>query len=114
MTDDRTGHAGADAARLLLEESEQILRDLLEAVSSAADRTRRGELIGEADISGAIVALANTRTMVIQEIQSHDKRGELSEGVFSQDTHDFDAVRTLLGRQLDRIRNAAGTDEISE
>lgn len=106
MTDDSTGKTGADASRRLLEQSEQILRDLLAAFDTVSGRMRAAEAPLDSDISSAIVMLARTRTTVIQEIQTNDKRVQLSGGVISKKPHNFDAVRDDLGRRLDRIRDS--------
>lgn len=114
MTDDPTGQTGADASRRLLAQSEQILRDLMAAFETAAGRLRATDALPDTDISSAIVMLAKTRTTVIQEIQTNDKRDQLSGGVFSHKPHNFDAVRDELGRKLDRIRNATGAGDLPE
>ncbi|SMX24442.1 hypothetical protein [Boseongicola aestuarii] len=114
MTDDPIGKIGADASRQLLAQSEQILRDLMAAFETAAGRLRAKDAPLDTDISSAIVMLAKTRTTVIQEIQTNDKRVQLSGGVFSRKPHNFDSVRDELGRRLDRIRDARGTGDVSE
>lgn len=114
MTDDPIGQSDADASRRLLEQSERTLRELLDAVGAMTSRTRAGEALKDTDIAIAILSLANTRTMVIQEIQKYDKRGQLSGGDPTDGSHDFDAIRGLLGRQLDRIRKARGADGVLE
>lgn len=114
MTDDPTGKTGADASRLLLAQSEQILRELLAAFETAAGRLRTTDAPLDTDISSAILMLAKTRTTVIQEIQTNDKRVQLSSGVLSRKPHNFDTVRDELGRKLDRIRNAARAGRVSE
>ena len=114
MSDDPTGKTGADASRQLLAQSEQILRDLLAAFETAAGRMRTETAPLDTDISSAILMLAKTRTTVIQEIQTNDKRDQLSGGVVSQKPHNFDAVRDELGRQLNRIRDAKGAGNVPE
>ena len=114
MTDDPTGKTEAEASRRLLAQSEQILRELLAAFDTAAGRMRAADRSLDTDISSAIVMLAKTRTTVIQEIQTNDKRVQLSGGDFSQKPHDFDAARNELGRRLDRIRNANNAEHVSE
>jgi len=114
MTDDPIGKTGADASRRLLAQSEQILRDLMAAFETAAGRLRATDAPLDTDISSAIVMLAKTRTTVIQEIQTNDKRVQLSGGVFTHRPHNFDAVRGEIGRRLDRIRDANGAGDVSE
>lgn len=114
MSDDPTGKTGADASRLILAQSEQILRDLLAAFETAAGRLRAADAPFDTDIPSAIVTLARIRTTVIQEIQTNDKRVQLSGGVFSHKPHNFDTVRDELGRRLDRIRDASRAGNLSE
>ena len=111
MADDPPKLAGTVASRAMLSKSEKAMEDILAAFELMAERILDDEEnLSKAELSQARIALAQTRSQLIEEVNKHEKRVLLSKGLVADAPLDFDAIRAEIGSQLDRIRNAQGTN----
>jgi len=113
MADDPSVKAGTGAARLLLESGEKALRDLLIAFDLLSEQVLNGTVPAERDLSRACVTLARVRTTLMQEIQKHEKRVLMSEGLTEEAPIDFDEIRTDIERRIDRLLEQEKKGEVS-
>ena len=112
MADDPSVKAGTGDARLLLESGEKALRDLLIAFDLLSERILDGDLPEERDLARTCVTLAKVRSTLMEEIQKHERRVLMSEGLRDEAPIDFEAVRKDIGRRIDRITEQEETKGI--
>ncbi len=103
MAEDPSVKAGTGDARLLLESGEKALRELLIAFDELSERIRDGDLAAERDLARTCVTLAKVRSTLMEEIQKHERRVLMSEGLNDEAPIDFDAIRKDIGRRIDRL-----------
>ncbi len=104
MTDDPSKKAGTDDARLLLRQGERALRDLLIAFDLLSDRIMDGDLPKTSDLAMVCATHAKVRTSLLEEIQKHERRVVISEGLTNDAPLDLDTLRHEIGRKIDRVR----------
>ena len=111
MPDDPSKLAGTIVSREMLERSEKAMEDILAAFELMAERLLTGEdEMSMGELSRARLALGQTRSQLIDEVNKHEKRVLLSKGLVADSPLDFDVIRDEIGSQLDRIRRAQGSD----
>ena len=110
MTDDPSKIAGTVTARKMLAQSEKALGEILTAFELMAERMLDGEDLSKAELSKNFSALGETRSHLLKEVNKHEERVLLSKGLIATAPIDFDAVRSEIGRSLDRLRAASETD----
>jgi len=103
MADEPSVKAGTGDARLLLESGEKAMRDLLMAFDNLSGQVRGGDVPPERDLARACVTLTRVRTTLMEEIQKHERRVLMSEGLTDEAPIDFDAIRTDIGRRIDNL-----------
>ncbi|MGI9388587.1 MAG: hypothetical protein ACR2O1_00900 [Boseongicola sp.] len=103
MADDPSVKAGTGDARLLLESGEKALRDLLVAFDLLSEQVHSGDVPAERDLSRACVTLARVRSTLMEEIQKHERRVLMSEGLTDNAPIDFNGIRKDIGRRIDRL-----------
>ena len=103
MADEPSVKAGTGDARLLLKSGEKALRDLLVAFDDLSERVRDGDMPAERDLARACVTLAKVRATLMEEIQKHERRVLMSEGLTEEAPIDFIAIRTDIGRRIDSL-----------
>ena len=103
MADDPSVKAGTGDARLLLKSGEKALRDLLVAFDRLSEQVHAGEVPAERDLTRACVTLAKVRSTLIEEIQKHERRVLMSEGLTDKAPIDFDGIRKDIGRRIDSL-----------
>ena len=111
MTDDPSKLAGTIASRDMLNRSEKSMEDILAAFELMAERILEDkESLSKAELSQARIALAQTRTQLLDEVNKYEQRVLFSKGLVAEAPLDFDAIRAEVGGQLDRLRRAQGSD----
>ena len=111
MTDDPSKLAGTIASRELLSKSEKSMQDILAAFELMAERILEDkENLSKAELSQARIALAQTRSQLVDEVNKYEQRVLLSKGLVANAPLDFDAIRAEVGGKLDRIRWAQSSD----
>ena len=114
MNDAPYKQAGTSDARRLLRESETALWDVLAAINLMRNRITAGETLPPAELQRAVMALGTTRARVLDEVQRHERRKFLENGLVADAPLDFDLIRDEIGGQLDRLRAARDAEGFSE
>ena len=99
--------------RRLLRESETALWDVLAAINLMRNRITAGETLPPAEMQRAVMALGTTRARVLDEVQRHERRKFLENGLVADAPLDFEAIRDEIGGQLDRLRAARDAEGVS-
>ncbi len=110
MTDDPSKIARTLTAREKLAKSEKAMDEIMAAFELMAERMLEGENLSKAELSKSLSTLAETRTQLLKEVNKHEERVLLSKGLVATAPIDFDAVRSEIGRSLDRLRAATEAD----
>ena len=110
MTDDPAAEAGTEGARKLLVESEAVLEDLLAGFRNMSERLAEGKDVAQTEVSRTRTALAGVRATLLDEVKRHEARVFNTKGLTATAPLDLDAIRSQIGRRLDRIRDAQGSD----
>lgn len=114
MPDDDPSHKEDTAgARQLIARSEMAFEEAMTAFDSMKRRIEGGEFVEPKDIAGLYVQLSQSRTKMINEVREHDKRIARAEGLDDTAPLDLDALRSSIGRRLDRIRDEGGSKGFS-
>lgn len=113
MNDDPDQKAHSERALHLLAQSSQALDEALFAFDLMARGIREGEQLAPLDLAKVMTAIGTTRTKLISEVKEHDHRVLLSEGRIGDAPLDLDAIRSEIGRRLDRIHAALDEDGVS-
>ena len=106
MADDPSAIAGTESARRSLDRSEKSMEGLLTAFDEMAERILNGEDVTIAEMSKARVALSYVRAQLVTEVNKHEERVLVSEGLVAHAPLDLDRIRGDIGRRLDRLRGA--------
>lgn len=115
MADDPDVPLGTERARWKLRHSEKALDKVLDAFDAMEQRMLDGEeglVIG--DLSKARIALGQTRSQLLDEVNKYERHILLSEGLIDGAPIDFDAIKDQIGSSLDRIRDARDAEGVSE
>ena len=107
MTEETSKLAGTIVSRAMLDQSEKAMEDILAAFELMAERMMTGEDdMSMGELSKARIALGQTRSQLIDEVNKHEKRVLLSKGLLAEAPLDFDSIRAEIGSKLDRLRRA--------
>lgn len=114
MTDTPYDKAGTSDARRLLQESETALWDVLAAINLMRNRITAGETLPPAELQRAVLALGTTRAKVLDEVQRHERRKFLENGLVADAPLDFEAIRDEIRSEIDRLRAAEDAGAFSD
>lgn len=115
MADDPDVPMGTERARWKLRHSEKALDKVLDAFDAMEKRMLNGEDgFSISDLSKARVALGQTRSQLLDEVNKYERHILLSEGLVDEAPINFDAIKDQIGSSLDRIRAARDAEGFSE
>ncbi len=95
---------GTEDARLLLEDSQRSIREMLFVFKVLSERLDGGDAVPQAELTKAITSLAGARNKLLDEVRRYEDRVLRDKKLTADSILDFDELRAELGRKLDRIR----------
>lgn len=103
------GFTGGDAPSVdLLEETEELYREIAGELALAMRGVRRGEVKDAKLAAQAVKDLRTAFQMVMEERVRVEKLRRQVAGVVRDNVLDLDAARLEIGRRLARLRDAGG------
>jgi hypothetical protein len=103
-----------ERSRILLTESENALRDALDAFAIMRARILADEAVPPAEMAKTLTAISLNRGRVTDDMRKHEDRILFKSKRVANAPLDFDELRSALGRKLDRIRAAVASGDVSE
>lgn len=100
--------ARLDEARRRLDEAEETLADFRLSLASYAVSLRQGGHDVDAKMIDTIRTFTKARLVLRQEIQNYEKCLLENSGLVAEAPLDLDAVKSEIGRRLDRLRDTQG------
>ena len=102
------------AARFVLDQSEDLLRNIIVQMQAMVSRIEASEEVTQSEVSKVVSNLNQNRSRLIDEVSKHENRILIEQKRVAHAPLDFDELRLEIGRKIDRIRNAIDPDGGSE
>ena len=99
-------------SRRLLNESENALRDALDAFAIMRARVLADQIIQPGELAKTLTAISQNRGRVTDDMRKHEDRILFTSKRVAHAPLDFDELRSALGRKLDRIRAALAAGDV--
>lgn len=113
MPDDPSQKEDTAGARQLIARSEMAFEDAMTALDIIKRRVDDGDYVPPGDIAKLYQQLSASRIKLIDEVREHDKRIARAKGLDASAPLDLEALRSEIGRRLDRIRAESGSKGFS-
>ncbi|MEM7718979.1 MAG: hypothetical protein AAF222_07230 [Pseudomonadota bacterium] len=114
MADDPSEFSDIDRSRKLLAESDEALREALDAFAILKERLLADETVAPTELAKTLTSISQNRGRVTDDMRKHEDRILFHTKRVGNAPLDFDQLRSEIGSTLDRIRATLDAEGIPE